>query len=150
MAIEVIRIKDQVDLEDIFRIRELVFVIEQEVDAAEEYDEFETSATHFKALFDGTPVGTARWRFTDKGIKLERFAVLKPFRGKGVGQALVAAVLKDIGNDPANQGKTCYLHAQVTAMGLYEKFGFQKEGDLFMECNISHYNMKLLFSARVW
>lgn len=149
MAIEVIPVKDPIDLEEIFRIRELVFVIEQEVDAAEEYDEFEQTATHFKALFDGKPVGTARWRFTDKGIKMERFAVLKPYRGKGVGQALVAAVLNDIQNNPDSRDKICYLHAQVTAMGLYEKFGFKKDGDLFMECNISHYKMKLLFPARV-
>jgi predicted GNAT family N-acyltransferase len=149
MAIEVIPINDQADLEEIFRIRELVFVIEQEVEATEEYDEFETTARHFKAVFDGVPVGTARWRFTDKGIKLERFAVLKPYRSKGVGTALVAAVLKDISNNPLSKEKVCYLHAQVSAMGLYEKFGFQTEGDLFMECNISHYKMKLLLPASV-
>lgn len=149
MAIEVIPVKDQADLDDIFRIREVVFVVEQEVDPSEEYDEFETSARHFKALVDGVPVGTARWRFTDKGVKLERFAVLKEHRGKGVGQALVEAVLADIRQHPDFNGKMCYLHAQVTAMGLYEKFGFQKEGNLFMECNISHYKMKLLIPARV-
>nr|WP_158859847.1 GNAT family N-acetyltransferase [Lunatibacter salilacus] len=149
MAIEVIPVESQSDLDDIFRIREVVFVEEQEVDPDEEYDEFETSARHFKALVDGVPAGTARWRFTDKGIKLERFAVLKEFRGIGVGQALVEAVLADIQQHPDSNGNTCYLHAQVSAMGLYEKFGFQKEGDLFMECNISHYKMKLLIPARV-
>lgn len=142
MAVEVIQVKGQADLNAVFRIREEVFVVEQEVDAAEEYDEYESTSTHFMALIDGVPVGTARWRFTDNGVKLERFAVLKPFRGQGVGQALVAAVLKSISEDPATKGKTCYLHAQVTAMGLYEKFDFQKEGELFMECNISHYKMK--------
>ncbi len=147
MAIEVVPVKDQADLDDIFQIREKVFVVEQEVDPAEEYDQFESTAIHFKALVDGEPVGTARWRFTDKGIKLERFAVLKVHRGKGVGQALVKAVLEDIRQHPDSKGKACYLHAQVTAMGLYEKFGFQKEGDLFLECNISHYKMKLLFPA---
>jgi predicted GNAT family N-acyltransferase len=149
MAIEVIPVENQADLDDIFRIREVVFVVEQEVDPAEEYDEFETTSSHFKALLDGVPAGTARWRFTDKGIKLERFAVRKEYRGQGVGQALVKAVLDDIQQHPDFTGQTCYLHAQVTAMGLYEKFGFQKEGDLFMECNISHYKMKLLIPARV-
>jgi predicted GNAT family N-acyltransferase len=139
MAIEVIPVKDQADLDDIFRIREAVFVVEQEVNPDEEYDEFEATSSHFKALVDGVPVGTARWRFTDKGIKLERFAVL--------GQELVKAVLADIQRHPDSKGKICYLHGQVSAMGLYEKFGFQKEGDLFMECNISHYKMKLLLPA---
>lgn len=149
MAIEVIPVKNQADLDDIFQIREVVFVVEQEVDPDEEYDEFESTARHFKALVDGVPAGTARWRFTEKGIKLERFAVLKECRGKGVGQALVKAVLDDIQQHPDFNGKICYLHAQVSAMGLYEKFGFQKEGNLFMECNISHYKMKLHIPARV-
>jgi predicted GNAT family N-acyltransferase len=60
-----------------------------------------------------------------------------------VGQALVAAVLADIANDPGTAGKQKYLHAQLTAVPLYSKFGFEKEGDIFDECNILHYKMKL-------
>ena len=118
-------------LQAAFDIRELVFVVEQEVDAAEEYDEFEDSSVHFLAKVEGTPVGTARWRFTQNGVKMERFAVLKVARGKGVGQALVAAVLGDIDQHPDTKGKKKYLHAQIHAMPLYAKFGFQVVGDQF-------------------
>ncbi len=62
----------------------MVFVVEQEVDAAEEYDEFDDSSVHFLTKMDGSPVGTARWRFTANGVKLERFAVRKEARGKVV------------------------------------------------------------------
>ena len=130
-------------LQAAFDIRELVFVVEQEVDAAEEYDEFEDSSVHFLAKVEGTPVGTARWRFTQNGVKMERFAVLKVARGKGVGQALVAAVLGDIDQHQDTKGKKKYLHAQIHAMPLYAKFGFQVVGDQFEECAILHYKMEL-------
>lgn len=137
------KITDKKSLDEAFKIRELVFVIEQEVDPAEEYDEFEDSSIHFLAFLNGEAVGTARWRFTKNGVKMERFAVLKEARGKGVGQALVAAVLEDVNATPEAAGKTKYLHAQLTAMPLYAKFGFEKVGDMFEECNILHFKMEL-------
>jgi predicted GNAT family N-acyltransferase len=143
MSISVQKVQTKEELDTIFDIREKVFVIEQEVDPAEEYDEFEDCSTHFLAKVDYLPAGTARWRFTDKGIKLERFAVLKTMRGKGVGQALVRAVLDDIAKQPTSKGKKLYMHAQLDAMPLYAKFGFKQVGDIFNECNILHYKMEL-------
>lgn len=137
------KVTDNTALQEVFQIRELVFVVEQEVDPAEEYDEFEDISTHFLAKLDGKPVGTARWRFTKNGVKMERFAVLQESRAKGVGQALVAAVLADIQATPEAEGKSKYLHAQLTAMPLYARFGFEKVGDMFEECNIQHYKMEL-------
>lgn len=143
MSLQVNKTTKEEELKSAFKIREEVFVIEQEVDPAAEYDEFEETSTHFLAKLDGNPVGTARWRFTQNGVKLERFAVLKEARGKGIGQALVAEVLNDISTDPNAIGKLKYLHAQLTAVPLYLKFGFEKEGDIFEECKILHYKMKL-------
>lgn len=126
-----------------FQIRREVFVEEQKVPEEEEYDQFENKARHILALIDETPVGTARWRFTENGIKLERFAVLISSRGNGVGAALVEKVLEDIQNHPDGKGKTLYMHAQLSAVSLYQKFNFVKEGDIFEECNIQHYKMTL-------
>lgn len=136
------KITSQQELDKAFAIREKVFVEEQQVSKEEEYDEFEESAVHFLAYNrEGKPGGTARWRFTDKGVKLERFAVLKENRGSGIGTALVAKVLEDVESKPETAGKTIYLHAQLTAVPLYEKFGFRKKGDQFDECGIMHYKM---------
>lgn len=143
MAVEVRKTNSTIELETVFSIREEVFVKEQQVAAEEEYDEFEETSTHFLATVDGMPAGTARWRYTDKGVKLERFAVLPSFRRMGVGQALVGAVLKDIDAQTEAIGEVRYLHAQLSAVDLYAKFGFQKVGDLFEECNIFHFKMKL-------
>lgn len=142
MSIEVEKAKTKEQLDTIFKIREVVFVFEQEVDPAVEYDEFEESSTHFLANVEGIPAGTARWRFTKNGIKLERFAVLKNMRGKGVGQALVQAVLDDIENSEESKDKLLYMHAQLAAIPLYAKFGFEKIGEMFEECNIKHYQME--------
>ncbi|WP_224995997.1 GNAT family N-acetyltransferase [Cesiribacter sp. SM1] len=141
--VQVKQVANQQQLDAAFEIRRKVFVVEQEVPAEEEYDEFEESSRHFLAYTaEGLPCGTARWRYTPKGIKLERFAVLGEQRGKGAGAALVQKVLDDISSQPDADGKTLYLHAQITAMPLYSKFGFKPDGPEFLECGIRHYLMK--------
>lgn len=142
--LQVEKVSTEEDLKEVFSIRKEVFVLEQKVAADDEYDEFEETSNHFLAKLDQKPVGAARWRITEKGIKLERFAVLKEARGKGVGISLVKAVLNDIDSDPKNAGKTKYLHAQLSAVPLYYKFNFKKVGDIFEECNILHYKMELV------
>lgn len=129
---------DREDLASIaFSIRQSVFVDEQHVSPEEEYDEYESESLHYLIEVDGQPAGTARWRFTPGGIKLERFAILPVFRNKGAGTALLKAVLEDVLNEPAQ----IYLHAQVAAMNLYVRAGFKAEGDLFYEAGIPHYRM---------
>ena len=140
--IKTLLITDADHLQEAFRIREEVFVREQNVPAEEEYDDHEQVSRHFLAFCNGQPCGTARWRFTNYGIKLERFAVRKDFRGRWVGSALVQAVLDDIGAAENTRGKPLYMHAQLTAMPLYAKFGFQPVGDAFDECAIPHYKME--------
>lgn len=132
------RISDPEALEKVFAIRRQVFVVEQHCPPELEW-EHEEESTHFLAMVDGVPAGAARWRKTDKGYKLERFAVLKEFRGQGVGQELVKAVLDDL---PAD-ADYIYLHAQIQAMPLYERSGFEKNGPEFEEAGIRHYKMVL-------
>lgn len=143
MTLQVVRITRDDQLKAAYSIRKEVFVIEQKVDPEKEYDEFESISKHFIACLDDIAVGTARWRITPNGVKLERFAVLQNFRNKGVGQALVVAVLEDIEGNPNAERMKKYLHAQLSAVPLYLKFGFEKVGDIFEECNIMHYKMQL-------
>lgn len=121
-----------------FAIRQKVFVDEQKVDPHLEYDEYEDSSQHYLASIDDEmPIGTARWRETDNGVKLERFAVLKEFRDKGAGTALLIQVLADV----EALGKPIYLHAQIQVVSFYEKFGFRSVGNEFTEADIRHYKM---------
>lgn len=145
--INVLPISSPEDLDIAFTIRRKVFVDEQQVPAEEEYDEYEVSSQHFLARADGIPCGTARWRRTSNGIKMERFAVLEEYRSKGVGKALVSAVLNDIFSQQPEPIESIYLHAQVSAMPLYTSFGFIAVGPMFEEAGIKHYKMVLPGSA---
>ncbi len=121
----------------VFQIRQEVFVVEQNVDPELEYDEFEDISQHYLVFENDTPVATARWRKTEKGIKLERFSLLKKYRNKGIGTILLKKVMQDI--LPLN--KNIYLHSQVLAVNLYLREGFKISGEKFMEAGIEHYFM---------
>ena len=129
------------ELKTVFDIRQKVFVEEQCVSPEEEYDEFENTSAHFLATYNNVPAGVARWRETDKGVKLERFAVLQEFRNKEIGSAILKAVLADV--LPQHSDKTIYLHAQLPAMNFYSRHGFEKTGPQFTECEIEHFKMVL-------
>jgi len=138
MDIKVNKVTNPDDLEKVFAIRREVFVGEQNCPPELEWENEDVS-THFLATANGEPAGASRWRKTDKGYKLERFAVLKKFRGHGIGQALVKTVLSDL---PADADYV-YLHAQVDAVSLYERFNFKKVGEEFEEAGIRHFKMVL-------
>jgi predicted GNAT family N-acyltransferase len=119
-------------------IRETVFVMEQGVDKSLEYSG-DSDAMHYLVFDNETPVCTARWRKTDKGIKLERFAVLAEYRSKGAGKIVLEKIINDI--KPLNQ--YVYLHAQEGAVSFYLKNGFQIVGEMFLEAGIKHFKMFL-------
>ncbi len=136
--ITVSKVTDKDNLEKVFAVRKKVFVDEQNCPPELEW-EFEEESHHFLATVNADSAGACRWRKTDKGYKLERFAVLQEYRGSGIGQHLVKAALADLPADATY----IYLNAQISAMGLYAKFGFEKEGDQFEEAGIQHYKMVL-------
>jgi len=129
---------DKENLEKAFSIRKEVFVVEQRCPPDLEY-EFEEDCIHFLLKENGEAIVASRYRKTDKGIKLERFAVLKEHRKKGLGHKILQFMLDDLNNF---DGKI-YMHAQVDVIPFYEKMGFVKHGDLFEEANIMHYKMTL-------
>jgi len=117
-------------------IRQQVFIDELNVDPTLEIEN-EESCQFYLIFVDKKTAGTARWRETDKGIKLERFALLPEFRNQGTGSILLKRILDDI--LPFN--KKIYLHAQLNAVRYYERQGFVKSGDIFTEAFIQHYLM---------
>jgi len=135
-TLQVNKVHSKDDLEKVFAVRKTVFVDEQKCPPELEW-EHEEESIHFLALLNGEPCGACRWRKTDKGYKLERFAVLKEHRGKRIGQALVAAALSDL---PGDAGYI-YLNAQLDAMRMYSRFGFIAEGEQFEEAGIQHFKM---------
>jgi predicted GNAT family N-acyltransferase len=115
LKIESFKIEEVDKFESVRKIRETVFVIEQQVAEEEEFDEFEEDSTHYLMRFRGKPIGTARWRTIGNKVKLERFAVLKEFRGNQFGDALLEKVIADA----SQLKKPIYLHAQLKAIPFY-------------------------------
>lgn len=138
MKITVKRIETAVELEKAHLIRRKVFIKEQGISIREEMDEYEDTSIQVLALVDSQFAGTARWRETEEGLKLERFAVLKPYRGRGVGRALVDYCL-----DENIETDNIFLYAQETVIEFYRKFGFRPVSDKFLEAGIVHQKMQL-------
>ena len=125
-------------------VREKVFIEEQRVPRELEWDEWDEHSEHAVACDTaGGPIGTAR--LLPDG-RVGRMAVLKDWRRKGVGAALLVAMLdRARGRSMAR----VVLHAQTQAAGFYRRFGFSERGGEFVEAGIPHVEMTLdLFPAR--
>ena len=133
MKIDIKVIETDDDYQSCLFIRKQVFIIGQNIPVEIELDDDNIDATYFLANLSGNPVGTARYRKTDFGIKLERFAVLENARNFGVGKALVLFIINYLKNE-----KMIYLNAQKSVIGFYEKLGFGQIGDQFYEASIPH------------
>ena len=138
MAITVKLVNSEREKEICFFIRREVFIIEQKISKNIEKNDDKILASYFLAKYKKKYVGTARYQKTDLGLKLERFAVLKDYRGLGVGKALVGYILNVIGRD-----KKIYLNAQEQVVGFYKKLGFEKIGRRFFEAGVPHFKMIL-------
>lgn len=126
------------DFDDLRTVRQAVFIVEQNIAKDIEFDSVDPECFHFIARDNfHQAIGTAR---LSPHQKIGRMAVLPRWRNKGVGKALLLALM-----DKARRlGWTeVMLSAQTEAMGFYEQLGFTKVGDVFMEANIPHQGMRL-------
>jgi predicted GNAT family N-acyltransferase len=124
------------------QVRRRVFIDEQGVDAALEHDEHDATCEHLIALAGDRVIGAARYRRTERGVKLERVAVLAEQRGRGVGSALVRHGIAKLA-----AGSELYVHAQQSALGFWERMGFVAQGPEFREADIAHRLMRLVTPA---
>lgn len=119
-------------------VREIVFVVEQKVPLQLEWDEWDERSDHALALDPtGSPIGTAR--LLPDG-RVGRMAVVKEWRRRGVGGALLLALLERARNRSMTRS---ILHAQTHAAGFYRRFGFSERGEEFLEAGIPHVEMTL-------
>ena len=128
------------ELEQVFRIREMVFVKEQNVQRERERDNFDTNSNHVLAMYRNKPIGCARIKIIDRRAKLERVAVLKNCRKRGVGALLMDYLVTYC---KKNAVEEIFLHAQCEVSDFYKKWGFEPRGEPFMEEGIKHVEMYL-------
>lgn len=135
------------DLNSVRLIRKKVFVQEQCIFAKIVFDKLDEQAEHILLRYKNTAVGTARIRFIDLKAKLERIAVLKDYRSKGLGKKLIKFAIsyckKKIveKQNKKERIKEIYMHAQYYLKDYYKKLGFKERGKPFKEANILHIDM---------
>jgi predicted GNAT family N-acyltransferase len=125
------------ELADLRAVRETVFVVEQQVPPELEADALDPHCRHVLARDrEGAPIGTGR---LTPQHRIGRMAVLPEWRGRGVGAAMLQSLI-----DLARELRypEVELHAQLSAVGFYEKFGFTAEGEEFEEAGIRHRTMR--------
>lgn len=116
-------------------IRRTVFVEEQGIPEAEEYDDRDAQAEHLLVVADdGTPIATCRV-FVEDGrdatpgtARLGRLAVLPVARRRGLASRMIEACEE---RARAAGARRMVLDAQVSAMPLYERSGYTAEGEDF-------------------
>ncbi|MDI1253250.1 GNAT family N-acetyltransferase [Thermomonas sp.] len=124
-------------LAELRAVRDEVFVGEQNVPIELEHDALDPLCIHVIArLLDGTPIGTGR---LTPERHIGRMAVRAPWRGRGVGDALLLALVEQA---RLRGWADVHLNAQVSAMSFYERHGFQPEGDRFMAAGMEHQAMQ--------
>jgi predicted GNAT family N-acyltransferase len=118
-------------------VRTPVFIDEQFVTHEFEWDEIDTNAVHLLATFESQPIACLRIIYYQK---IGRMAVIKQWRGKGLGAALL---LEAIDICKKQGSKSIHLSAQTHAINFYLKAGFKQTSDEYTDVDIPHVDMRL-------
>lgn len=135
---EEIRIYETLPKEAEF-IRKTVFVDEQGFH--DEFDETDGRSLHAVLYKDGKAAAAARM-FTENGgesYHIGRMAVLKEFRGCGLGSKIMNALCEKACELGA---KSCELSSQCSAQGFYKTLGFEASGEVYLDEHCPHIYMK--------
>ena len=129
-----------IDMWNAVNIRQIVFRDEQKVSYHEDeiYEE-QLEAKTYLIYLKNQVIGTIRYRYIDDAYKIERFAILKEYRGQGYGKEVLNYFTNMIWEkyNPC----TIYLNGQMHAFEFYKKCGFSPVGEIFQEANIDHIKM---------
>ena len=105
-----------------------------------DFDGNDVFATHIVAYINEMPVGTTRIILSNNGAgKIQRMAVLKGFRNRGIGSQIIKYALDFLKNQRI---KLVRLSSQEQVRKFYEQFGFRAIGDVFDEAKIRHIMME--------
>jgi len=134
------RVTTEEELKRVFELRREVFIEEQSVPVELELDEDDKRAIHFIVQTPEAVVGTCRLLLVNDSLaKVQRMAIKKEYRSKGVGSRLLSEVM-----DFAKQEglKELLLHAQTHAVDFYKNNGFNVlSDDIIEEAGIAHLKM---------
>ncbi|MCW8931530.1 MAG: GNAT family N-acetyltransferase [Gammaproteobacteria bacterium] len=134
------------------KIRETVFIQEQNVPSELEWDSLDEEALHVLAEMlpahkeqgKKLAIGTARIIINNKLAHIGRMAVLPEWRAQGIGSKILRCCIDECKN-PTNHPpiETIVLNAQVYVTEFYKKAGFKITSEEFLDAGIPHKQMTL-------
>lgn len=134
-------------LPDAYPIRYEVFVIEQQISVNLEIDEHDARAQHLILWHNNKAIGTSRifldTTTSQRSFKIGRLAILKKYRGKGLGKDMISHLLTYAAE---NASATVTLDAQIKVVPFYEKLGFTAAPNTFFEDGILHKKCTILLN----
>jgi predicted GNAT family N-acyltransferase len=132
------KIMGQKELNQVLSIRRRVFIREEKVPRPLEFDGLEGVSDHIIVLLRGRPIGCARVRFYEDKAKLERIALSKRYRGRGLGKQLLEYLIEYCKRKKA---KKAVLNAQYRLRAFYKLAGFKSVGRPFSDAGMKHVQM---------
>ncbi|MFI3329741.1 MAG: GNAT family N-acetyltransferase [bacterium] len=127
------------NIEECYKIRFKVFIEEQKFDEEIEIDEYDKIANHILVFKDDIPVATARFFEVKNSWKIGRVCILKEYRNLKLGNYLMTEIEKEI---IKLDGQKMVLSSQWQTIGFYEKNGFVKVGEEYLEEGCRHQKME--------
>jgi ElaA protein len=124
------------ELYRIMVLRNLVFVVGQQITAEPEVDGRDPECEHAMLCVDGELVGTARIFCDEDPAVIGRVAVHTDWQGRGLGTVLMQAIQQRLG------ARLTELHAQAHLEDWYSRLGWQRVGETFEEAKIPHVMMR--------
>ncbi len=125
------------DVYDIWRIRDAVFAVEQQVDDEDpDGRDLLSTTSHLWVADDDGPTSYLRVIVDDKGERrIGRVCTRRDQRGQGLSGQLLAEVHRQWGD------QTLRLNAQAYLERWYESFGYTRCGENFDDAGIDHVPM---------
>lgn len=118
-------------------VREQVFIREQQIAPEDEWDAQDAISQHFIVLDQGQPIAAARLLPNNS---IGRVAVLKPYRGQGIGRLLMLEIMRQA---RLQRREFLRLSSQAHAVQFYAGLGFAAEGAQYLDCGIAHIDMRI-------
>lgn len=141
--IEIVKAENEESLRQCLAIRNDVFTVEKGVPKSIEIDGFDIlggQCEHFLIKCDGDDAGTVRCvRESDFTIRIQRFCLYKRFRSSGVGREALEYLERYYSKSGVAK---IVLDAKFEVCGFYEKCGYEKVSDVFIEAGIEHIKMR--------
>lgn len=138
-AFKVFKADFAADWKSLQAVRHEVFVVGQNVPVELEWPGDDDQYWHVLATDSNKcPIGTGR---ISKDGKIGRMAVVEPWRDRGVGSAILEAIISIAKSAGLSSVR---LASQVSAIQFYERLGFTAQGETFVEADIQHRLMVLV------